>query len=64
MKRAAKRAARPTMKSPDLFRRSYQTFDKKTGERLSYLDALEIEFNTQPEPEPIEEDNNQLNLFP
>lgn len=52
------------MRSPDLFRDSYQTFDVKTGERVSYLDNLILQLNGQPDPEPPEELLiNQLTLF-
>lgn len=53
------------MRSPDLFRDSYQSFDLKTGERLSYLDTLILQLDGQPDPEPLEELKNveQLSLF-
>ncbi len=50
------------MKSPDMFRDSYQTFDKKTGERISYLDQLQYELTSQQEPEEPDFNENQLIL--
>ena len=58
-----RRIVRKTMRSPDLFRDSYQSFGVKTGERLSYLDTLILQLDGQPDPEPPEEDVKQLNLF-
>lgn len=50
------------MKSPDMFRDSFQQFDVKTGQRVSYGEILEMELEDQ-EPEPTQEnDPEQLTL--
>lgn len=61
---------RKIMRSPDMFRDSYQSFDVKTGERVSYLDTLLLQIEGQPEPEPPEDlvrlddiCTSQLSLF-